>query len=172
MDIVETRTEHLEKLKTWFPDIPSVRQWGGPLFRHPFTHASFLEDVRWREVPTYSLLDEEGELLGFGQYYEREGRCHLARLVIGPAQRGRGLGRYFIRGLMQIGMANLDTDECSLFVMNANAGAVRCYTSLGFVLTPYPTDDPLYDNIDFMLYTHKPARAASPDEPGSASRPK
>jgi len=152
MDIVETRTEHLETLKTWFPDKRSVRQWGGPQFRHPFTHATFLEDMRWREVPGYSLLDDENRLVGFGQYYEREGRCHLARLVIDPARRGKGIGRYFIRGLMQIGMSDLGAEECSLFVMNSNQGAIRCYMSLQFVDTPYPTDDPLYENIAFMLF--------------------
>jgi len=152
MDIVATRPAHLETLKTWFPDQQSVRQWGGPLFRHPFTHATFLEDMRWGQVPAYSLLDDAGQLGGFGQCFEREGRCHLARLVIDPARRGMGVGRYFIGGLMQIGMSDLGADECSLFVMRSNHGAIRCYASLHFVRAPYPTDDPLYDNIDFMVY--------------------
>jgi len=157
MDIVETRTEHLETLKTWFSDKQSVRQWGGPLFRHPFTHATFLKDMRWREVPAYSLLDDDNGMSGFGQYYEREGRCHLARLVIDPALRGQGIGRYFIRGLMQIGMTELGTDECSLFVMDSNRGAIRCYESLRFVHAPCPTEDLLYENIDFMIYKRGPA---------------
>jgi ribosomal protein S18 acetylase RimI-like enzyme len=157
MDIVATRPEHLDTLKSWFPDKQSLRQWGGPLFRHPFRDATFLEDMRWREVPAYSLLEEESKLGGFGQYYDREGRCHLARLVIDPAQRGKGLGRYFIRGLMQIGMSDLGTDECSLFVMRSNRDAIRCYASLGFVRAAYPTDDPLYENIDFMIYRHSSA---------------
>jgi len=157
MDIIETRTEHLEILKTWFPDGPSIRQWGGPLFRYPFTHATFLEDMRWGEVPAYSLLDGENRLGGFGQYYEREGRCHLARLVIDPKRRGMGMGRYFIRGLMQIGMSSLGVDECSLFVMKSNQGAICCYTSLNFIPAPCPTDDPLYANMNFMLYKPRPA---------------
>lgn len=157
MEIVETRMEHLETLKSWFPDQRSVRQWGGPLFRHPFSHETFLEDMRWREVPAYSLLDDDGGLLGFGQCFEREGRCHLARLVIDPGRRGKGIGRYFIRGLMEIGMSGLGANECSLFVMNSNQRAIRCYASLNFARTPYPTDDPLYENIDFMLYKHHSA---------------
>lgn len=157
MDIVATQPEHLETLKSWFPDKQSIRLWGGPLFRHPFTHASFLEDMRWRDVPAYSLLDEDNRLGGFGQYYEREGRCHLARLVIDPARRGKGIGRYFIGGLMRIGMSDLGSDECSLFVMSSNQGAIRCYRSLHFLPAPYPTDDPLYDNIDFMIYRGGPA---------------
>jgi len=152
MDIVATERAHLETLKSWFPDEASVRRWGGPLFRHPFTDATFQKDMRWREVPAYSLLDEKRGLAGFGQYYGRDGRCHLARLVIDPARRGIGLGRNFIRGLMQIGMSDLKTDECSLFVMHTNRDAIRCYSSLNFVLAPYPADDPVYENIDFMLY--------------------
>jgi len=151
MDIVATEPGHLDILKSWFPDKQSVRQWGGPHFRHPFTDATFREDMRWRKIPAYSLLDDESGLIGFGQYYEKAGRCHLARLVIDPARRGEGVGQNFIRGLMQIGMSDLGCDECSLFVMNWNQPAIRCYRSLGFVRSPYPDQQPEMENIDFMI---------------------
>ena len=67
MNLVATEPEHLEALKTWFPDKASVRQWGGPEFRHPFTGQNFLEDMRWQKLPAFSLLGETGELTGFGQ---------------------------------------------------------------------------------------------------------
>lgn len=152
MNIVPAKLEHLDVLKSWFADKRSVRQWGGPLFRYPFTAATFLEDMRWQEMSAYSLLDGKNSLNGLGQYYERERRCHLARLIIDPARRGEGLGQYFIRGLMQIGMSRLGVDECSLFVMDSNQDAIRCYKSLQFVPTPHPSDDPLFENMSFMVY--------------------
>jgi ribosomal protein S18 acetylase RimI-like enzyme len=156
MDIVATRPDHLEILARWFPDEQSVRQWGGPRFRHPFTELTFREDMRWGKMPAYSLLDGENGMIGFGQYYEKAGRCHLARLVIDPERRGSGAGRFFVRGLMQIGMSDLGCDECSLFVMNWNRLAIRCYTAVGFVKAPYPEREPVLEDIDFMLYRRAP----------------
>ena len=45
MDIAPADLSHVEILKTWFPDETPVRWWGGPRFRFPFTHESFLEDM-------------------------------------------------------------------------------------------------------------------------------
>jgi ribosomal protein S18 acetylase RimI-like enzyme len=57
-------------------------------------------------------VDEEGQVLAFGQYYERAGRCHFGRLVV------------------------------SLFVIADNAPAIRLYERLGFAPAVYPEDDP------------------------------
>lgn len=152
MKLFPALPEHLRTLQAWFPDARSLRQWGGPQFRYPFTDVTFKEDMRWQSIPAYSLLDDENGLIGFGQYYGKHGRCHLARLVIDPARRGAGMGRYFIRSLMQTGMAELDADECSLYVMESNRRAIRCYTSLGFVRAPCPDSDPVYENIGFMVF--------------------
>lgn len=154
MNLVATEPEHLEALKTWFPDKASVRQWGGPEFRHPFTGQNFLEDMRWQKLPAFSLLGETGELTGFGQYYDKAGRCHLARLAIAPSHRGRGYGRQFIYELMKHGMQDLKVNECSLFVMSSNESAVNCYRSLNFKPAPYPHGQPVLSGAEFMVYKH------------------
>jgi ribosomal protein S18 acetylase RimI-like enzyme len=154
MKLAPSEPEHLETLKTWFADKESARQWGGPGIRYPFTRAAFLEDIRWQEMSAYSMLDEGDQLTAFGQYYERSGRCHLARLIVAPALRSKGIGYHFIRQLMNIGMSELGTNECSLFVMNSNRKAVRCYLSLNFVPAAYPPGQPFYEDINFMVYQH------------------
>ena len=151
MDIVKTRYCEIEILKTWLPDKDSSYFWCGPGLRFPFTHASFLEDIHWEKMPSYSLLNNTGELVGFGQCYEKNGRCHLARLIISPDLRGKGHGQWFIANLMSIGAKELDTDEFSLFVVNYNQSALRCYEALGFKREEYPPDHKLFDNINFMV---------------------
>jgi len=151
MKIEKTAYAEIEILKTWFPDKESSYFWCGPGLRFPFTHDSFLEDIHWQKMPSYSLLDDTGRLAGFGQYYEKLGRCHLARLVISPALRGRGHGYGFISALMSIGMQELGAQECSLFVVNFNEKALRCYSALGFIKEPYPPGQQFYADIDFML---------------------
>ncbi|NIP17852.1 MAG: GNAT family N-acetyltransferase [Xanthomonadales bacterium] len=151
LELTVSTPEHLETLKTWFPDRDSLWQWGSPHFRHPFTDESFLEDAFWGKMPTYSALDEEGSLAAFGQYYERAGRCHLARLVVDPVRRSAGLGRWFTAALLEIGLRDLGAAEASLFVYRDNAPAVCCYRSLGFREHEWPPDREPWPEVMFMV---------------------
>ncbi|MDH4107579.1 MAG: GNAT family N-acetyltransferase [Gammaproteobacteria bacterium] len=141
----------VEQLMRWFPDAASTRAWGGPFFRHPFDDASFREDLRWGRMASFALRSDAGELLAFGQCYERYGRMNLARLAVSPAQRGRGLGRRFIATLMDAARSELSLDEFSLFVYRDNHPALRCYSSLGFRPADYPEGAPLAGEAIYML---------------------
>ncbi len=152
LNIVCAKQAHLDTLKTWFPDRQSAYNWGGPGLRYPFSEASFLEDIHWESMLSYSLLDVKERLMGFGQYYEKVGRCHLARLVISPSHRSMGMGYDFIKGLMKIGMQDFGVNECSLFVIRFNEKALKCYGALKFEKTAYPPGHEHYEDIDFMVY--------------------
>jgi len=151
MKLFETESSEIEILKSWFPDKESSYFWCGPGLRFPFSHESFLEDIHWEKMPTYSLRNKEGELIGFGQYYEKQQRCHLARLVVSPLHRSRGIGRDFIQQIMSIGMEDLGANECSLFVVRSNEKALNCYKSLGFKKQEYPPCHEYFNDIDFMV---------------------
>ena len=127
---------------SWFPSRESCQIWGGPEFRFPFTAQSFHADCHL-ELPSRVLLDGGGMLCGFGQYYLRAGRCHLARLAIAPALRGRGLGARLIELLSDEGRAALGVEHCSLFVSIANTTALALYERLGFARAAYPGDLPI-----------------------------
>jgi ribosomal protein S18 acetylase RimI-like enzyme len=141
MELVDLADEHVPELMRWFPDRPSCAVWGGPEFRYPFTEATFREDVRL-DLPSFSVVGDAGELLGFGQYYLRAERCHLARLVVAPQHRGRGAGTFLIRELCRRGCRALNVKECSLFVLESNLAAFRLYCRLGFRTVPYPGEMP------------------------------
>jgi len=151
MLLVPTKIQHLDILKTWVTDNQSARFWCGPGFRYPFTDEIFLQDIQWGAVPSYSLISREGELIGFGQYYENHGRCHLARIIVSPGHRGQGIGYRLVDNLIAIGLEDLALDECSLFVNSRNEKAVACYQSLGFCDLPYPEWQMYYDNINYMV---------------------
>src|SRR5690606_27253774 len=91
--------------------------------------------------PSYVLVGASGELLAYGQYYLRVGRCHLGRLVVAPAHRGRGVGARLVHELVALGSAQLGVSECSLFVVAQNTRAVALYRRLGFTPSPYPEPD-------------------------------
>jgi ribosomal protein S18 acetylase RimI-like enzyme len=89
--------------------------------------------------------------IAFGQYYKKADRCHLARLVVSPSYRSRGIGYNFIYKLMEIGMQDLSVKECSLFVVRSNEKALKCYQALQFEKADYPPGHEQYGDIDFMV---------------------
>ncbi len=141
---------HLLQMMCWFPDRDSCRLWGGQTFRFPFTAQTFLVDSRFAEVPSYALLHST-ELFGFGQYYLRAGRCHLARLAVAPARRGRGCGSWLIAQLMLIGARELSVAECSLYVSTANTAAIALYQRLGFRRAPHPDSNAELSASHYMV---------------------
>ena len=140
----------LDAVMAWFPDAESVRIWGGPNFRYPFTAATFREDCRFDHMDSYSLCNPGGDIAAFGQSYEREGRGHLARLVTNPKCRRTGAGQRLISMIIADLSARQDYDEYSLFVYRHNIPAYRCYLSMGFAVCDYPAGMPLKDECYFL----------------------
>ena len=89
----EAGSSDIEALMQWFPTHDDINVWGGPSFRYPFTCETFFEDVYWEKMASFCLSSPCGDLVAFGQLYDRDNRIHLARLVVAPGMRGQGLGR-------------------------------------------------------------------------------
>lgn len=149
----------LPELMSWFPDQASCRTWGGPEFRHPFTATTFREDARVGTLASWALFTGDDVFAGFGQYYLRAGRCHLARLAIAPGFRGRGLGSTLVRELCRRGSAELGVGSYSLFVLPGNDGALRLYQRLGFTTAPCPEPAAGLEEMMYLVASHLPARA-------------
>jgi ribosomal protein S18 acetylase RimI-like enzyme len=151
MKIEVAQLENALEIMHWFTDKESVTRWGSPYMRYPLREQEFLEDIRWGEMETRIGVGDDGQLLAFGQFYPKLGRCHLARLVINPEFRDQGLGLEFVAALMKNGSEQLGADQFSLFVMTANKPAYNCYKHLGFSMTRYPDDDPKLEDCIFMV---------------------
>lgn len=136
---------------TWFPDKASCNEWGGPEFRFPFTRETFLQDTNVESVPSWVLVDRGGGIAGFGQYYLRLGRCHLARVAVAPRLRGQGIGSILINELCRKGTSELGAATFSLFVLPGNRRARRLYQRLGFAETPYPEPATVFEGCVYMV---------------------
>jgi ribosomal protein S18 acetylase RimI-like enzyme len=145
----EVTDADFDQLMTWFPSAGALSTWSGPDFRFPFTRETFQEDCRWPGMQS-RVLRANGELLAFGQFYERHGRINLARLVVNPARRGEGLGSRLVAALLDEAPAFVGGDEFSLYVLRDNAAALRCYRSAGFRVADYPEGDPWADTCFYM----------------------
>jgi ribosomal protein S18 acetylase RimI-like enzyme len=151
VQLIEVAKAHVPQIMTWFPTEHSCRVWGGPEFRFPFTPETFLADSKLTSLPSYALIGEKAELCGFGQFYLRVGRCHLSRLAVAPAHRGRGLGTQLIEMLLREGKKTLGVTQSSLFVHGTNTSAMTVYERLGFARAPYPEPDLDLPNTYYMI---------------------
>lgn len=121
------------QLQSWFQSAEQQQSWGGDNFDYPCNELRFLELLCRPATQSYSLSDtDSGLLLGFGQLCDRFERYHLARLVIHPQHRGKGLARQLIFELIIQALSQQQRD-ISLYVHRHNKVAVQCYSSLGFI---------------------------------------
>ncbi len=162
MKLLSVNMEHLLQMMNWFSDDISLRSWAGPGFRYPYTQQSFTEDLNLEGLLSCSLINDNGDLVGFGQCYLRQGKCHLGRLVIGPEFRGQHCisghfsgeqySHILIALLSELGCHHLQVSNVpgnvSLFVLSHNLPALTLYLNLGFEEVQYPEpiglDDCLY----------------------------
>lgn len=149
----------IQIMMTWIKDERELSAWAGPYFRYPFTLDSFTEDLRLRELTSYCLLgsnfaapNDPDDLLAFGQFYQRLDKCHLARLLVAPKQRGKGLAKVLIKSLSELGRQRFGLDGDSLFVLPDNTAAIRAYTRIGFEVVDYPEQPPL-EGCLYMIRT-------------------
>jgi ribosomal protein S18 acetylase RimI-like enzyme len=102
-------------------------------------------------MPSYRLNSPTGEFSAFGQMYQRYGRINLARLVVNPQMRGKGIGKRLVASLIGIGSSLFDANEFSLFSYRHNAAALGCYQSMGFVIHDYPEGAPMADECFYLI---------------------
>ncbi len=87
------------------------------------------------DVVAYALEDA-GELVGYGELWpdDEEAEVELARIIVAPGRRGRGVGRVLATALAGRALAHHGT--VVLRVHPSNAGALRCYAGAGFSPVP------------------------------------
>lgn len=137
-------------LYSWFSSLKDMRDWGGPHMDYPLPLDNFISLVKFSELNSFKLVDDEQKMLAFGQFYPRLGRTHFGRIAVSPKHRQQGLGRELMTRLIEQASTFKNTNGYSLFVMDDNHGAKQLYVSLGFVTAGYP--DPLGENWDSCEY--------------------
>lgn len=119
---------------SWTPEDEALRRWAGPSTRCPPTPESLWADINNADATTFALVSPPEGLLGLGQVRFREQAYgHLARIIVSPRHRGRGLGRRLCVELMHAAVRLHPTIEAfSLYVFPDNLNAIGLYRSLGY----------------------------------------
>uniref|UniRef100_UPI004047D95E GNAT family N-acetyltransferase n=1 Tax=Rheinheimera sp. TaxID=1869214 RepID=UPI004047D95E len=138
----------MQQLQRWFNNAEQLHNWGGDSFDYPYTAQQFIAQLCRPATQSYSLITgHAAQWVGFGQLCDRFGCHHLARLVIAPTHRGKGLARTLIYELFIKALAE-QPKPFSLYVHRHNTLALQLYIALGFVITPPP--EPKNPRLHFM----------------------
>ena len=100
------------------PDIPPLKQTIEDL-REEYRHGSVLKAV-----------DAGGVIVGSVRCRLEDGTAHIGKLMVHPAQRGRGLGTK----LLLAAEALHPGARCELFTSDKSAGNIRLYEKLGYAV--------------------------------------
>jgi len=145
--------EDLNTLISWIKDKEACKLWAGPLARFPLTLQSLQKDIEFSEDNTFVMKNTGGQLLGFGQLLPKENdRIHLARIIVSPLQRAKGLGNQLCLLLDDEGLKRFGKVYFSLNVYSDNTTAVKLYQKLGFKPQPAPPDSPPDKDVMYMVF--------------------
>jgi ribosomal protein S18 acetylase RimI-like enzyme len=119
---------------SWTPQDDALRRWAGPSTRCPATPETLWADITSADATTFAYESPAEGLVGFGQVRLRDGTFgHLARIIVSPARRGRGLGRSLCLALMREAVRlHPAIRGFTLFVFTDNPAAIALYHSMGY----------------------------------------
>lgn len=120
-------------IASWINDANACARWAGPDMPFPFAVADLPALCMVHSALSFCLVDQNGALLGFAQCVEKgEGVMRLARVIIAPAQRGRGFAKVLCERVLQSTAQQCAVMAFTLGVYRDNPAAIRCYQQLGF----------------------------------------
>ncbi|MDV6316706.1 GNAT family N-acetyltransferase [Idiomarina sp. HP20-50] len=124
--------DELEVALNWPENAAEFRLWFGEKVRYGSSADAIWQQIKADERGTFTFYHEE-ELIGFAQAYEKiEKGIHIACLIVSPKVRGKGLGRAFVKALMENAWTHKQADFITLNVYPENLPARALYKSLGF----------------------------------------
>ena len=96
--------------------------------------AALLLDAKRRKGRFFSALDENGELVGFFEFQEKD-KDVVIGLGLHPDLTGRGLGREFLELGMASAQKRFKPERFRLSVATFNKRAIKVYERAGFTTT-------------------------------------
>lgn len=120
-------------LASWIPDATACARWAGASFQFPFVPAELPALLHLKQEHSYSMVAANDALRAFGQFSVKDGRtAHLGRIIVAPAERGRGMGRILLELLIREARRSVAPEFITLRVYRDNAPARTLYAGLGF----------------------------------------
>ncbi len=138
LDLIPFSRAHFAVLSSWFTNERETVQWGGPSVSFPIGEVqlnTMLNEGRAKPPLRLCWTAREGsELVGHAQlaFDWRNGNATLARVVIAPVARGRGLAPIMLSLVIDEAFSRKQIERIELNVFTFNIAAIRTYLRLGF----------------------------------------
>lgn len=110
-----------------------------PKAEYPLVPSSLLDAIAQRSDST--VVELGGEVVAFANFYrwETEGCCSIGNVIVSPAARGRGVGRYLIEQMIGLAFSKHLASEVTVSCFNQNLAGLLFYPKLGF--QPYAVEE-------------------------------
>jgi len=132
------------ELISWFPDAPALSLFSGGTAQWPLTIEQLSARVDSGEAVSFTVILESETAVGHIEFvHETAERVRLARLIIAPEFRGRGLTAYLLDRASEYARAS-GYRWMTLLVVPDNLPAMRAYARAGFVDTGSSAVRPQY----------------------------
>jgi ribosomal protein S18 acetylase RimI-like enzyme len=130
------RAADVAVVASWARSQQEARFWAGSKAEWPVRASDLHEWHADPDVRPYVLL-ADGRPIAYGEIWldHQEQEVELARLIVRPDLRGRGIGRHLVRNLKEMA-ASTGLPVAVMRVMPENASALTCYARSGFVPLP------------------------------------
>ncbi|MCC9205083.1 GNAT family N-acetyltransferase [Arthrobacter sp. zg-Y769] len=127
----------LDTIISWIPDDAALRMFAGPRMAWPPTREQFAEPAAVTGFSAWVLSARglPGTPFGHAELTVRKGHAHIARVIIDPLLRGRGLSQQLMRLVLDQACAE-GASSAGLRVIKGNTVALRAYRRLGFGIDP------------------------------------
>ena len=110
-----------------------------PKAEFPLAVAQLQDAIAQRSDST--VVELGGEIVAFANFYRWEagGRCSIGNVIVSPAFRRRGVGRYLIEQMIDLAFSKHRATEVSVSCFNQNVAGLLLYPQLGF--QPYAVEE-------------------------------
>ena len=130
------REEDFETLLSWIDSPEFLLQWAGPVFTYPLDEAQLRDHLADEERRrAYRATEPSGRMVGYVELNgldPRNDSASVSRVLVGPDDRGRGVGTAMVRVVLQIGFEDVGLHRVDLRVFEFNEAAIACYERVGF----------------------------------------
>ena len=103
MDYVlkSAQKEHFNTVLTWIQNADQLKLWGGAALSYPPCVETTWAEIGAQAGNSFVLSSSDGGVVGFAQALVRTPNIHLARIIVSPAGRGKGVGKILCEQLIQ-----------------------------------------------------------------------
>lgn len=152
--------DDIDRVLPWITSQEDLYRWTAYSFGFPLTREHLLQHMkecteRGDRIIYKAVLSEDGTVFGYiehGAIDRRNNSLRIGRVLIDPAQRGRGLGAAMMQAAVDLAFEQFGMHRVALGVFENNPRAVACYERVGFkregvVRDWFKTDDGYWSMI-------------------------